>query len=165
MTVALGSDGEKENNNLDLFEEMKFASLLHKVSTLDPTVGDPWETLDMATLSGARALGLDDVTGSLSEGKAADLVAVDLRGLHFVPVLTGDDFNVPAHLVFTASARDVADVWVEGRHLVTDGRVLTVDVAEVARRAQEAAEELFERRRALTPVASVATDLGKETNA
>ncbi|MEM9134392.1 MAG: amidohydrolase, partial [Actinomycetota bacterium] len=162
MTVALGTDGEKENNNLDMLEEMKFASLLQKVSDLDPTVGDPWDILDMATLSGAKALGLDDVTGSIAEGKAADLVAVDLRSLHFVPVLGGDDFNVPAHLVFTASARDVADVWVEGRHLVTGGEVLTVDVATVAAEAQAAAEELFERRRRLPPTTSVATDFGKE---
>src|SRR2546428_4031541 len=61
--VGLGSDGEKENNNLDLLEEMKFASLLQKVSTVDPTKGDPWDILDMATLSGARALGLGEVTG------------------------------------------------------------------------------------------------------
>ena len=55
---ALGTDGEKENNNLDMLEEMKFASLLQKVSTLDPTTGDPWDVLDMATRSGAQALGL-----------------------------------------------------------------------------------------------------------
>ena len=59
VVVGLGSDGEKENNNLDLFEEMKFASLLQKVSTLDPTTGDPWDVLAMATIDGARALGLD----------------------------------------------------------------------------------------------------------
>ncbi len=59
VTVGLGTDGEKENNNLDMLEEMKFASLLQKVSTLDPTSGDPWDILDMATRSGARALGLD----------------------------------------------------------------------------------------------------------
>ncbi|MDY7102463.1 MAG: amidohydrolase [Actinomycetota bacterium] len=162
VTVGLGSDGEKENNNLDLFEEMKFASLLQKVSVLDPTAGDPWDILDLATLSGARALGLDDVSGSLEPGKDADIVTVDLSGLHFVPVLSGADFNVPAHLVFTASGRDVADVWVQGRQLVSGGEVLTADVAAVAASAQAAAEELFERRRALqgrTP--SPATDLDK----
>lgn len=152
MTVALGSDGEKENNNLDLFEEMKFASLLQKVSTLDPTTGDPWDVLDMATLAGARALGLDDVSGSLEVGKDADLVIVDLRALHFVPVLHGEDFNIPAHLVFTATGRDVTDVWVKGRHLVSGGAVISVDVARVAEQAQAAAEELFERRRNLAPV-------------
>jgi len=149
VTVGLGTDGEKENNNLDLLEEMKFASLLQKVSTLDPTSGDPWDVLAMATLDGACALGLADVTGSLEPGKRADVVTVDLRGLHTTPVLHGDDFNVAAHLVFSASGHDVRDVWVDGRRLVEGGQVLSVDVDEVRDRAQEAAEELFRRRAAL----------------
>jgi len=149
ITVGLGSDGEKENNNLDLLEEMKFASLLQKVSALDPTAGDPWDILDLATRQGAKALLLDDVTGTLEVGKDADIVTVDLRALHFVPVLHGVDFNVPAHLVFSANGRDVADVWVQGRRLIERGEVTSVDVAAVAARAQAAAEELFERRRAL----------------
>ena len=163
MTVGLGTDGEKENNNLDMLEEMKFASLLQKVSTLDPTVGDPWDILDMATRSGAKALGLDDVTGTLEVGKDADIVMVDLSGLHFVPVLHGKDFNAPAHLVFTASSSDVSNVWVRGEHLVERGEVTSVDVAQVATDAQAAAEDLFERRAALQgPTASPATDLGKK---
>jgi 5-methylthioadenosine/S-adenosylhomocysteine deaminase len=149
VRVGLGSDGEKENNNLDLLEEMKFASLLQKVSTLDPMTGDPWDILDMATLSGAHALGLGETTGSLAPGKRADLVTVDLRGLHTTPVLHGDDFNVAAHLVFSASGHDVRNVWVDGRQLVADGRVLSVDVEDVRGRAQEAAEELFQRRAAV----------------
>ena len=163
MTVALGTDGEKENNNLDMLEEMKFASLLQKVSTLDPTVGDPWDILDMATRSGASALGLDDVTGTLEEGKDADIVMVDVSGLHFVPLLHGRDFNAPAHLVFTASSHDVSDVWVQGKRLVEKGVVKSVDVTAVAQRSQAAAEELFARRAALqgrTP--SPATDLRKD---
>jgi 5-methylthioadenosine/S-adenosylhomocysteine deaminase len=146
VTVGLGSDGEKENNSLDLFEEMKFASLLAKVSTLDPTVGDPWDILTMATSEGARALGLDPVTGSLAPGKRADLVTVWLGGLHTTPVLHGAQANVAAHLVFSASGHDVRDVWVDGRRLVTGGAPLTFDVATVRAEAQAAAEELFERR-------------------
>lgn len=146
VTVGLGSDGEKENNTLDLLEEMKFASLLHKVSTLDPTVGDPWDVLTMATIEGARALGLAEVTGSLEPGKRADVVTVDLRGLHTTPVLHGDHMNVPAHLVFSASGRDVRDVWVDGRRLVASERPLTFDVDAVRSEAQAAAEELFDRR-------------------
>ncbi len=162
MTVALGTDGEKENNNLDMLEEMKFASLLQKVSTLDPTVGDPWDILDMATKAGAEALGLDDVTGTLEVGKDADIVMVDLGALHFVPVLHGSDFNVPAHLVFTASSHDVSDVWVRGAHLVAGGEVISVDVSSVAADAQAAAEDLFARRAALSgPTGSPATDLAK----
>jgi 5-methylthioadenosine/S-adenosylhomocysteine deaminase len=160
MTVALGSDGEKENNNLDIIEEMKFASLLQKVSTLDPTAGDPWDILDMATRSGAKALGLDDVSGTLEVGKDADIVAVDLRALHFVPVMRGKDFNVPAHLVFTASGHDVAHVWVKGTQLVEDKQVVSVDAAKVMADAQAAAEELFARRDALpSPTVSVASQL------
>jgi 5-methylthioadenosine/S-adenosylhomocysteine deaminase len=149
IAVALGSDGEKENNNLDLLEEMKFASLLQKVTTLDPTTGDPWDVLAMATLEGARALGLADVTGSLEAGKRADVVTVELRGLHTTPVLHGRDFNVPAHLVFSSSGHDARDVWVDGRRLVRGGEVLSVDAATVRADAQAAAEELFERRAAL----------------
>jgi 5-methylthioadenosine/S-adenosylhomocysteine deaminase len=146
IDVGLGSDGEKENNNLDMFEEMKFASLLQKVSTLDPTTGDPWDVLDMATLAGARALNLETVTGSLEPGKRADIVTVDLRGLHTTPVLHGENFNVAAHLVFSASGNDVDHVWVDGRLLVEGGRVLSVDVEDVRDTAQAAAEELFVRR-------------------
>ncbi len=146
VVIGLGSDGEKENNNLDLVEEMKFASLLQKVSTLNPTTGDPWEVLAMATIDGARALGLDDVTGSLVAGKRADVVTVALGGLHTTPVLHGRDFNVAAHLVFSASGRDVRDVWVDGRRLVAGGEPTTFDVASVRAEAQAAAEELFERR-------------------
>jgi 5-methylthioadenosine/S-adenosylhomocysteine deaminase len=146
IVVGLGSDGEKENNNLDLVEEMKFASLLQKVSTLDPTSGDPWDILSMATLEGARLLGLGEITGSLEAGKRADVVTVDLRCLHTTPVLHGADFNVAAHLVFSASGHDVRDVWVDGRLLVAGGRVLSIEVEEVRSRAQAAAEELFQRR-------------------
>ncbi|MBA3430507.1 MAG: amidohydrolase family protein, partial [Actinobacteria bacterium] len=147
--VGLGSDGEKENNNLDLIEEMKFASLLQKVSTLDPTSGDPWDILTMATLEGARVLGLDDITGSLEPGKRADIVTVDLRALHMTPVMHGGDFNVAAHLVFSATGRDVDHVWVDGRLLVDGGRILPVDAESVRQDAQAAAEELFARRAAL----------------
>ncbi len=146
VVVGLGSDGEKENNNLDLVEEMKFASLLQKVTTLDPTSGDPWDILAMATIDGARALGLDAVSGSLEPGKLPDVIAIDLQGLHTTPVLHGADLNVAAHIVFSASGRDVSDVWVDGEHLVAGGAPTTFDVATVRAAAQDAAEELFARR-------------------
>ncbi len=167
VTVGLGTDGEKENNNLDMIEELKFGALLAKLSTADPAAGDPWDLLEMATKDGAVALGIDDVTGTLEVGKDADLVAVDLRGVHCVPLFrsTGpapSDANAVAHLVFSASGRDVTDVWVQGRRLVDRGEVVSVDVQAVAAQAQGAAEELFERRRALgEPVAGPATRLGK----
>jgi 5-methylthioadenosine/S-adenosylhomocysteine deaminase len=153
VTVGLGSDGEKENNDLDLFEEMKFASLLAKVSTLDPTTGNPWDVLEMATCDGARALGLGDVCGTLAPGKRADLVAVWLGGLHTTPVWHGDDSNVAAHLVFSSSGHDVRDVWVDGHRLVAGGLPSTFDVDTVRAEAQAAAEELFARRAKLLAAA------------
>jgi 5-methylthioadenosine/S-adenosylhomocysteine deaminase len=146
VVVGLGTDGEKENNNLDLLEETKFAALLQKVATLDPTAGDPWDVLSMATIDGAGALGLAGATGSLVPGKRADLVTVWLGGLHTTPVLHGRNFNVAAHLVFSATGRDVRDVWVDGRRLVAQGRPATFDADAVRADAQAAAEELFERR-------------------
>ncbi len=151
VTVGLGSDGEKENNDLDLFGEMKAAALLEKVSTLDPMVGDPWTVLQMATVEGARALGLEAVTGSLEVGKRADVVVASLRGLHTTPVLRGSLSNVVAHLVFSSTGRDVRDVWVDGRPAVRDRRLVAVDEADVRTTAQAAAEELFERRSHLEP--------------
>jgi 5-methylthioadenosine/S-adenosylhomocysteine deaminase len=150
VTIGLGSDGEKENNNLDLLEEMKFASLLQKVSMLDPAAGDPWDVLAMATIDGARTLGLDAITGSLEIGKHADVVVVDLTGLHTTPLLHGRDFNVPAHLVFSARGSDVRDVWVDGRRLVAGRVPTTFDPAAIRAEGQAAAEDLFARRAALT---------------
>ena len=145
-----------------MIEELKFGSLLAKLSTQDPAAGDPWDLLEMATREGAKALGLDDITGTIEVGKDADLVAVNMRALHFVPLFRNQDFNAVAHLVFSASGRDVTDVWVQGNRLVEAGEVTSVDVVEVANRAQEAAEDLFARRRAMgPPVAGPAAQLGK----
>jgi 5-methylthioadenosine/S-adenosylhomocysteine deaminase len=149
ITVGLGTDGEKENNNLDLVEEMKFASLLQKVSTLDPTSGDPWEILDLATLGGAKATGLGEISGSLEVGKRADVTVVELRALHLTPLLHGRHANVAAHIVFSASGHDVTDVWVDGHHRVAGGTLVGHDPTWIRAQAQEAAVELFARRDAL----------------
>ncbi|MBL7493309.1 amidohydrolase [Frankia sp. AgW1.1] len=150
VTVGIGSDGEKENNNLDILEEAKIASLLQKLVGLDPTAGDPWDILAMATIEGARCLGLGELTGSLEPGKRADVIMVDLRKLHTTPLLSGADANVAAHLVFSSSGQDVDSVWADGRRLLAGGRLLTAAEAAIRSRAQAAAEELFARRAALT---------------
>jgi len=153
VRVGLGTDGEKENNNLDMVEELKFASLLQKVSTGDPRTGDPWDVLEMATRRGAEVLGLADRSGSLEAGKRADIIAIALDRLHLTPLLRGPASNVVAHLVFSASGQDVDEVWIDGRHVVGRGRLLSVDEAAVRRQAQSAADELFERRARLAPPA------------
>jgi len=120
VNVCLGTDGAASNNTLDMLTEMQYASMLAKGSTCDPTVVTALDALKMATINGARALGLEGETGSLKVGKAADIVAVDLGHAEVAPI-----FDPLSALVFT-NRRDVTHVFVDGRCLVHDGKVLSV---------------------------------------
>jgi 5-methylthioadenosine/S-adenosylhomocysteine deaminase len=143
--VGLGSDGAASNNNLDLFEEMRTASLLAKLVNSDPTALDARAALKMATLDGARAIGLGSECGSLAEGKSADLIVVDFNQPHLTPV-----YDPASHLVFSAKGSDVRDVFVRGRQVVANRRVTTVDVdallAEVRLLSAEIDRELRAKR-------------------
>jgi 5-methylthioadenosine/S-adenosylhomocysteine deaminase len=101
----------------------------------------------MATIEGARALGLESVTGSLEAGKRADAVVVDLQKLHTTPLLRGAYANIAQHLVFSSNAADVRAVWVDGQLVVDEHRLVNDDEDVIRATAQSAAEELFERRR------------------
>jgi 5-methylthioadenosine/S-adenosylhomocysteine deaminase len=148
IAVGLGTDGEKENNNLDLFEEMKTASLLAKFSQLDAAALDAWSICEMATSSGARALGLGASIGSLEAGKAADLIAVRTKTPRMTPLLTGPDLNVHHNLVHAVQGADV-DLTMVGGRIVVDGGVLqTADLAELIDRVNELVPPLFARRSA-----------------
>ncbi len=129
VNVALGSDGAASNNRLDLFSEMRLASLLAKVTTRDAAALPAATALQMATLNGARALGLADVTGSLLPGKLADLVAVDLADVATQPV-----FDPVSHLVNAADRACVSDVWVGGVRIVAERRLATIDESAVLAR-------------------------------
>lgn len=126
VNVALGTDGAASNNRLDLLAEMRLASLLAKVSTGDAAAVAAATALEMATINGARALGLDAVTGSLLPGKDADIVAVDLSPLSMQPV-----FDPVSHLVHVADRSCVTDVWVRGARIVDGGRLVTIDEATI----------------------------------
>jgi len=130
IPVALGTDGSASNNDLDMFGEMGSAARLHKVIRKDPTVMDAKTVLRMATCEGARALGLGDVTGSLEPGKKADLIVVDMRKPHLTPM-----YNPQSHLVYSAKGSDVRDVMVDGRMVVENRRLLTVDLEGVMEQA------------------------------
>jgi 5-methylthioadenosine/S-adenosylhomocysteine deaminase len=131
VNVALGSDGAASNNRLDIFSEMRLTSLLAKVATHDAGAVPAATALRMATLNGARALGLAERIGSLEVGKAADIVAVDLSGIAAQPV-----FDPVSHLVYVAGRSAVTDVWVGGVRMVADGRLTSVDEAAVLARAR-----------------------------
>jgi 5-methylthioadenosine/S-adenosylhomocysteine deaminase len=119
VNVGIGTDGAASNNRLDMFSEMRQTALLAKAVSNDPTVLPAHQALTMATLNGARALGLDGQVGSLLPGKAADIVAVDFSRPELAPC-----YDPVSHLVYVASRQDVSHVWVAGELLVEDG-VLT----------------------------------------
>ncbi len=122
IDVALGTDGAASNNRLDLFAEMRLASLLAKVTTGNAAAIPAATALRMATLNGARALGLGAQVGSLQAGKRADLVAVDLGAAELQPV-----FDPVSHLVNVAGRENVTDVWIDGASIVSDGDIARVD--------------------------------------
>ena len=140
VNVALGCDGGPSNNAYDVVREMKLAACLHKGVTGDPRVLPAEAVLEMATLSGARALGLEAEIGSLEPGKKADLAIFDTRRLHLTP-----SPNPVGTLVYAACGADVSDVMVDGRWVVRDSRLLTMSEEEVIRDARARAGALFRR--------------------
>ncbi len=123
VCVGIGTDGAASNNNLDMFQEMDMVAKLHKVETKSPVAMNAETVLRAATIKGAKALGLAGVTGSLVPGKQADLIVLEVRSPHLVPM-----YNPVSHLVYTATGADVKDVFVNGKPVVKDRRVLTIDV-------------------------------------
>lgn len=138
VNVSLGTDGCASNNNLDLFEEMKTAALLHKLSTGNPTALPARQVLEMATVNGAKALGTE--TGMLKAGMKADLIIVDMKKPHLTPC-----FDVPSHLVYSAKGSDVRTTIVDGKVLMDNYKVLVLDEQKVMEEAQKSAEELVAR--------------------
>ncbi len=122
INVALGTDGAASNNDLDMLGEMRSAALLAKGISQDPSVLPASQVLEMATINGARALGLEAETGSLLPGKAADLVAIDLKRIETRPV-----FNPVSHIVYAADRSQVSHVWVAGRMLLQQRRLCAID--------------------------------------
>ena len=132
VNVALGTDGAASNNDLDMFGEMRSAALLGKAVAGDPAALPAETVLRMATLNGARALGLDDEIGSIEPGKAADLVAVRMDALESLPV-----YHPISHLIYATDRHQVTDVWVAGRRRLHDGQVLGIDLNDTAARARD----------------------------
>lgn len=123
VNVALGTDGAASNNDLDMLSEMRTAALLAKGVSGDPTIVPAHQALRMATINGARALGLEDTTGTITPGKCADLVAVDLNHVNTQPT-----YDPVTQLVYSASRDQVSDVWVNGNQVVRHGKLETIDL-------------------------------------
>jgi len=162
IAVGIGTDGEKENNNLDMFEELKFASLLTKFASNDAAALDAWEVLRMATIEGARALGMADDIGSLEPGKKADIVTIRTDTPRMTPLLAG---FLQHNVVHAVQGGDVDMVMVNGAMIVDGGVLKTADIAALIGAVNEAAPNLLARRDAwlaenrdgaITPIARVA---------
>ena len=132
INVGIGTDGSASNNNMDLFTEMDMAAKLHKVQTMDPTVMDALTVLKMATIEGARALGLSHETGSLETGKKADVIVIDTNKPHLTPM-----YNPFSHLVYAARGQDVSHTIINGRLVMENRQLLTLDLEEIMARAME----------------------------
>jgi 5-methylthioadenosine/S-adenosylhomocysteine deaminase len=140
IPVALGTDGAASNNSLDMFTEMKFAALLNKVHRLDPTAVPAQAVLEMATIKGAIALGLQREIGSLEVGKKADIILLDLKKPHLAPL-----HSVISHLVYSAVGSDVDTLMVDGEVLMEKGRVLTLNEDKVLEDVQKVSDDLLAR--------------------
>lgn len=125
VAVGLGTDGCASNNNLDLFQEMDSTAKIHKVHRLDPTTMDAETVVKMATSGGARALGMEGLTGSLKPGLKADMILIDLRKPHLTPI-----YNEYSHLVYAVKGDDVKTSIINGRVVMKDRKLLTIDEDE-----------------------------------
>jgi 5-methylthioadenosine/S-adenosylhomocysteine deaminase len=137
LAVGLGTDGCASNNNLDMFQEMDLVAKLHKVNDMDPTVLDARQVLMLATKGGADVLGLGDQIGSLAVGKRADLIVVDTHKPHLTPM-----YDPISHLVYAVSGGDVRHVIIDGRLVVRDRTVLTLQVEDVMDAVQHLARKI-----------------------
>lgn len=136
--VGLGTDGVAgSNNDHDLMEEMDLAAKLQKVTSMDPRSVNAYQALEMATIGGARVLGLDSAIGSIEVGKRADLIAIRTDQPHATPI-----YNVYSQIVYALKASDVRDVMVNGQVIVRDRKMLTLDSAAVLRKAAEYQEKI-----------------------
>jgi len=143
VALGLGTDGAASNNDLDMFEAMRMASLLQKLQTSDPRVVNAQTAIDMATIGGARAMGMDKQIGSLEPGKRADLIVVGMSAARQTPV-----YDPVSHLVYVTRGDDVQTTIVNGKPLMRDRKMLTLDEAAIIREARGWAEKV---RAAVTP--------------
>jgi 5-methylthioadenosine/S-adenosylhomocysteine deaminase len=147
IAVGIGSDGEKENNNLDIFEEMKVASLLGKFRVMRADALPSWRVLRMATIDGARAIGMADRIGSLEQGKLADIIAVRGNVPHLTPFIAeGPFFNLHHNIVHAVQGDDVIMTMVDGQVVAENGVLLNGDMTQYIADVERTAAEVIERR-------------------
>jgi len=132
INVALGTDGAASNNSLNMFNEMNTASLVAKAVADNACKMNAHETLEMATINGAKAMGWDDHIGSIETGKSADLIAISIGTIESEPL-----YNLPSQLVYTHAGSQVSHAWVNGTALMIDRQLQTLNEHEILTKAQQ----------------------------
>ena len=141
INLAIGTDGASSNNDLDMLGETQTASLLAKGQSGNPSAMNAYQSLYAATMAGARALGIDQKTGSIETGKAADVIAIDLSDLSTLPV-----YDPLSQVVYSASRHQVAGVWVAGRQLLENGQFTSIDIDRVVSDARQWQDKIAQHR-------------------
>ena len=135
--VGIGTDGAASNNDLDMWEEMRLAALLQKIENMDPAVLPARKVLAMATIDGATAIGLSEKIGSIEAGKRADIIQISTEDVHYIPT-----FDIVSHLVYVSDEQDVTTVVVDGKILMKNGEVLTIETKKLKERASTIAAKI-----------------------
>ena len=138
INVGLGTDGIGSTTTLDMFEEMKTAAYLQKVNTMEPTSIKAYDILKMATIEGARVLGLDDQIGTLEPGKKADMIFIRTDKLHLCP-----DNDVCTNIVYSANGADVDTVMIDGKVIMQNRKTINLDEKEVMKQVKKIAKRLL----------------------
>jgi len=142
LNVGIGTDGTGSNNDLDMFEEIRLASFLAKLDTMDPTTLPARTALLMGTRMGASVIGVDDVTGSIEVGKAADLILVDLTRTHNMPRFSHNSDNIYSQLIYASKSTDVSDVMINGQFVMRNRELLTLNEKQIFEDAQKVALQI-----------------------
>jgi 5-methylthioadenosine/S-adenosylhomocysteine deaminase len=142
VNVGIGTDGPASNNNLDMIEEMHLATMIAKASSGDPTALPARQTLAMATSMGAKAIHLDHIIGSLEPGKRADMILLEINKLHNSPRFKRDKEGLYAQIVYASKSTDISDVMVNGKWLMRNQILMTLDEAKLMEEAQDYARKI-----------------------
>ena len=145
INVGLGHDDAECNNTVDMFEAVKLASIIHRAHRADASLMPAVRVLEMATVNGARALGMEKELGSIEPGKKADLITVNLRNLRLTPLVLGRHFNLYSHMVYAAHGDDVNTVIIDGKVVMDNRKLINVDEDEIIEIATKACYSILER--------------------
>ncbi|MBI9046422.1 MAG: amidohydrolase family protein, partial [Anaerolineaceae bacterium] len=144
LNVGIGTDGTASNNDLDMFEEIRLAAMLGKAVSGDPTALPAKKAIEMGTLTGAKCIHIDHITGSLEVGKRADIILVDIQQLHNAPRFRRDPDGIYAQLAYASKSSDVSDVMINGKWVMQDKQLLTLNEQEIIAQSQEYATKIDE---------------------